>query len=187
MQILIFPIFILYLYRYNNGKLVFGDHENHQISFHPTQFLYLAFFLLLNVPITINDLVVAVRQSLNRLYFSRHALAAYLFLLSASIVIVDKCSIVHPFILADNRHYVFYIYRYFKWLKYPMCSVYPFCLITLLRIIVNSPQKLVKFILWSVVSMLYLMLTPLVEVRYFTIPFVILAFEIRNRCLSFDI
>lgn len=35
--------------------------------------------------------------------------------------------------------------------------------------------------------MLYLMLTPLVEVRYFTIPFVILAFEIRNRCLSFDI
>lgn len=25
-QILIFPIFIYYLYRYNNSKLVFGDH-----------------------------------------------------------------------------------------------------------------------------------------------------------------
>jgi hypothetical protein len=25
-QIMVFPIFIWYLYRYNNGKLVFGDH-----------------------------------------------------------------------------------------------------------------------------------------------------------------
>jgi alpha-1,2-glucosyltransferase len=121
------------------------------------------------------------------MYFGRHALAAYLFLVSASIIIVDKFTIVHPFILADNRHYVFYIYRYFKWSQYLMCLVYPFCFITIIRLIINTNEKLVKFITWGVASMLYLMVSPLVELRYFTVPFVLLALEIRNRNLTFDV
>lgn len=68
-----------------------------------------------------------------------------------------------------------------------MCLVYPFCFISVLRLIVNNNDKLVKFILWCVASMLYLMVSPLVELRYFTVPFVLLAFEIRNRSLTFDV
>lgn len=69
---------------------------------------------------------------------------------------VDKWTIIHQFILSDNRHYVFYIYRYFYWLRYPLCLVYPFCIIILLRVIVSSNGKLVKFLVWGVAAMMYL-------------------------------
>lgn len=161
-QICIFPIFALYLYRYNNSRLTFGDHDNHPLSFHPTQFLYLTLFIIINLPITINDFVYAFKESVLRFYFSRHALAAYLFLVSGCIVVVDKWTLVHPFILADNRHYVFYLYRYFGWTKWVLCLVYPLCLIAIIRLIVNSNDKLVKLLVWGVTSMLYLMVSPLV-------------------------
>lgn len=137
-QILIFPLFFWYLHHYNEGRLVFGDHLNHQATFHPTQFLYLSLFIMVNLPISLNDFTYSIKESFTRMYFSRHALAAYLFLVSGCIVLIDKWTIVHPFILADNRHYIFYIYRYFRWMKYPLCLVYPFCLITIVRLIVNS-------------------------------------------------
>jgi alpha-1,2-glucosyltransferase len=149
--------------------------------------LYLFLFITLNLPITLNDFVYMVKNALNGLYFSRHALAAYLFLVSLSLIIIDKFSLVHPFILADNRHYIFYIYRYFRWAQYPLCLVYPFCILSNIKLIVNSNEKLVKFIIWSVTSLFYLMLSPLVEFRYFAIPFVMLSLEIRNRNLTFDI
>ena len=79
-QILVFPVFCWYLYKFNNGKLVFGDHLNHQTSFHPTQFLYLLIFIVVNLPITFNDFGYTIKETFARLYFSRHALAAYLFL-----------------------------------------------------------------------------------------------------------
>ena len=55
LQILIFPLFILYLYQYNNGSLVFGDKVNHEFSFHPTQLLYLSLFIAINLPISYAD------------------------------------------------------------------------------------------------------------------------------------
>lgn len=186
-QVLIFPLFLWYLHRYNNGRLLFGDHEHHVPVFHPTQMLYLTLFLFVNLPITISDFMHCLRETFNRIYYSRHAFATYLFLLSASLVIVDKCSYVHPFILADNRHYIFYIYRYFRWAKYPLCLLYPFLIIFLGRLVVTSKEKLIRFIIWGAVSMLYLMLSELVEFRYFTIPFVMLAFEVKNKNMSLDI
>lgn len=60
-------------------------------------------------------------------------------------------------------------------------------MIMLVKLIVNSTEKLAKFILWGGISLLYLMLSPLVEFRYFTVPFVLLALEIRNRTLTFDV
>ena len=156
---MVFPIFAWYLYRYNDGKLLFGDHSNHVPSFHPTQILYLSLFLFVNLPVTLSDYLLTIKESFNRIYYSRHAFATYLFLLSACLVIVDKYSLVHPFILADNRHYIFYIYRYFKWAKFPLCLVYPFCMIVIIRLVATSHDKLFKFILWVCVSLVYLMLS----------------------------
>ena len=186
-QILIFPIFWAYIYYYNGGRLLFGDHDNHRPAFHPTQLLYLSLFLFLNLPMTLSDYVHSVKETFNRLYYSRHAFAAYLFLLSACLVIVDKCSLVHPFILADNRHYIFYIYRHFRWAKYPLCLVYPYVIIVIVRQVVTSQEKLAKFITWASISLVYLMLSELVEFRYYTVPFVMLSFELRNRSMSLDV
>lgn len=54
-QILVFPIFLYYIHKYNDNKLVFGDHESHQLVFHPTQLLYLLVFAFVNLPITLGD------------------------------------------------------------------------------------------------------------------------------------
>lgn len=87
-QISIFPLFLYYLHHFNGGKLVFGDHSNHPASFHPVQILYLMLFVVINLPLPFNDFVFLVKDTLNRLYYSRHALAAYLFLVSICIILV---------------------------------------------------------------------------------------------------
>ena len=98
---------------------------------------------------------------MQRVYISRHALAAYMFLLSLSIILVDKCTLVHPFITDDNRHYTFYIYRYIlknTYLKYLMCLVYAFSINFIFKQVVNSELKLMRFILWLGASFGYLCL-----------------------------
>ena len=52
-QVLLILGFLFYIKKYNNGQLVFGDSENHQVSFHPTQMLYLSLFLVINFPLTL--------------------------------------------------------------------------------------------------------------------------------------
>jgi alpha-1,2-glucosyltransferase len=108
---------------------------------HPVQMLYLSIFMLLNIPINIDDYYSTFKTIFQKLFYSRHFLASYLFLLSTSIILVDKFTMVHEFILADNRHYLFYLYRVgskywiFKWL---LCLVYPFAIMFIFRVIVNS-------------------------------------------------
>ena len=53
LQIASIGIFLGYIYFFNEGKLVFGDHSHHQMTFHPTQLLYLSVFCFCNLPITI--------------------------------------------------------------------------------------------------------------------------------------
>ena len=61
LQLSIFPIFVGYLYYYNNGKLTFGDHDNHTFTFHPTQILYLSVFIIVNMPLTLGDYFLTFR------------------------------------------------------------------------------------------------------------------------------
>lgn len=89
-QIALLVGFFLYLKQYNQGRLVFGDVENHAVSFHPTQILYFATFACLNLPLNPQELFVTAWKVLQRIYYSKHAMSTFLFLLSASIVLVDQ-------------------------------------------------------------------------------------------------
>ncbi len=140
-QILIIVIFYSYIHYFNEGQLVFGDHSHHKMKFHPTQLLYLSLFLVLNMPFNLDELISAFKNIFRKIYYSKHSLSAYLFLLSISIILVDKFTLVHDFTLADNRHYIFYLYRkiyqYSFW-RFGMCLVYPICWIFLFKSIVKS-------------------------------------------------
>lgn len=97
---------------------------------------------------------------------------------------------MHPFILADNRHYTFYLYRRFfsrPFFRYAMCVVYSLSLIFIFRLTVNSQQKLVRILMLLFFTFGVLFVTGLVEFRYFTIPLVYLSFEISNRSKSLDV
>lgn len=88
-QLFLLTLFIGYLYKFNNGRLLFGDVTNHPVSFNPTQILYFALFATLNLPLTIREFLFTWTNVIRRLYYSRHALSTWLFLLSISIVFVD--------------------------------------------------------------------------------------------------
>jgi alpha-1,2-glucosyltransferase len=175
---------------FNGGRLVFGDHSHHRLTFHPNQLLYLALFCICNLPITLGEYISSVGNFFQRVYISRHALAAYLFLLAISIVLVDQFTLIHPFVRDDNRHYTFYIYRYL--LKRPvprfaLCLAYAFSFHFLYKQVVNSELKLMRFILWVGASSAYLCLGELVEFRYFAVPFLMLCFELENKNFNLDV
>lgn len=82
--------FFIYLKKYNGGRLVFGDVENHAVSFHPTQILYFAVFACINLPLNPRELFLTCWTVLRRIYYSKHAMSTFLFILAASIVMVDQ-------------------------------------------------------------------------------------------------
>eukprot|EP00919_Chromeraceae_sp_WS-2016_P047102 GHVR01111682.1.p1 GENE.GHVR01111682.1~~GHVR01111682.1.p1 ORF type:complete len:329 (-),score=-31.56 GHVR01111682.1:74-1060(-) len=141
LQFLVLISVWLYLKYYNEGNFVFGDHQSHKLTFHPTQLMYLSVFCFINIPLNIKEYISTSYNMVQKIYYSRHALASYLLILSISIVIVDQFSFVHKFILSDNRHYTFYLYRLiFKSysLRLLGCLVYPLCFTFLFKTIVHS-------------------------------------------------
>lgn len=140
-QALVVILFLVYIKLFNEGRLVFGDHTHHQMTFHPNQILYLSIFIFFNLPITLGEYLFSINIFFQRIYISRHSLAAYLFVLSLSIILVDQFTYIHPFIRDDNRHYTFYIYRYFLKYNIPkflLCLGYTFSFHFLFKQVVNS-------------------------------------------------
>ncbi|KAF2421518.1 hypothetical protein EJ08DRAFT_620018 [Tothia fuscella] len=113
-----------------NGGVVLGDKSNHEVTLHISQMLYLwPYILFFSFPITIPkvlSILTGTRQtptSLPRLI----AMAIVSFYVA---VIVYTNTIVHPFTLADNRHYVFYVFRILMGnpaMKYVAVPVYVVC------------------------------------------------------------
>jgi alpha-1,2-glucosyltransferase len=149
------------------------------------------------------------RRSGVRLYHVPYLILATLF----GLAIIHYNTIIHPFTLADNRHYIFYIFRYSirrnEIAKYTLAPVYVACGYVLfltfggLRSLQTQPSATaitaksqaiqkksddkvtqiqaveaqgngaVFTVIWFGASALSLITAPLVEPRYFIIPWVI--------------
>lgn len=84
-------------------------------------------------------------------------------------------TLVHPYLLADNRHYTFYVWNRFyarhEYARFAIIPLYIFGLST----VFSSLDGSIGFKLFFVVStVLTLCLQQLIEVRYFLIPFLLL-------------
>ncbi|KAK0121437.1 glucosyltransferase [Cadophora gregata] len=205
-----------------NGGVVLGDKANHVATIHIPQMLYIwPFMAFFSAP-----LIVPIGLSfLHRLFklFSlplfprlvwQYLLAAIYTAgaLAVTLVIIKFNTIIHPFTLADNRHYMFYVFRY-TILKHPMvryllAPVYLICgflvYLTLCAQSTTSPTTLKKkressknsddqpraeekpatntqsdgpttsfVLILLLTTALSLITAPLVEPRYFIIPWVI--------------
>ncbi|KAK4238679.1 hypothetical protein C8A03DRAFT_43604 [Achaetomium macrosporum] len=105
-----------------NGGVVLGDKSNHIATIHLAQMLYiwplLAFFCApLLLPSAISAILHPVQHFQSLLFISswRSALVNISFTLLTillSLAVVKYNTIIHPFTLADNRHYMFYVFRY---------------------------------------------------------------------------
>ena len=187
-----------------------GDKENHVVSMHLAQMLYLwpcfAFFSLpLLYPYIINILPntvlpPALRLSSIESRFPR--IIVRVAVIAIMLAIAHYNTLVHPFTLADNRHYTFYIFRILlrhpaiKYLAGPIYFLCAWAAVAALggqnaQIQQPTPKRSSKqrwqdtaispsslgsdprasfLLIWLLATAASLVTTPLVEPRYFVVP-----------------
>ncbi|WFD03167.1 dolichyl-P-Glc:Glc2Man9GlcNAc2-PP-dolichol alpha-1,2-glucosyltransferase [Malassezia obtusa] len=106
---------------WNGGELALGDKAHHQLAVHVPQLGYFfAFATFFGWP--------ALLPVLGRVRVGRRGLLALGALTLAGLVAVHAATYVHPFLLADNRHYMFYVWRRVinaaPWTRYALVPLY---------------------------------------------------------------
>lgn len=171
-----------------NGGITFGDKENHQVTVHLAQILYCAAFLsFFTLPIWFSYNTIKLYTAFA--FTNASGLNTLLTVASYWIIhyVVKNFTVVHPFLLADNRHYTFYIYRKIlsrKHAEYLLVPAYHFCcwlVVFLLKSIHNSALSLKPTGIVAFVGAIALTLipSPLFEPRYYIVPLVIFRIFIR--------
>ncbi|KAJ2299627.1 hypothetical protein IW139_001605 [Coemansia sp. RSA 353] len=127
-----------------NGGIVLGDKSNHQAGVHvPQMFYFYAPVLSTAVGLALT-LVMAVG--------------------------VNRFTVEHPFLLGDNRHYTFYIwknlFRSCWWARYLYIPGYVSCMLGVHAALWRAPA--LWHIMWLVCTAAVLVPSPLLELRYFT-------------------
>ncbi|KAI9906218.1 hypothetical protein PsorP6_004570 [Peronosclerospora sorghi] len=93
--------------------MMLGDKSNHEVTFHGAQMLYFTivaasgFGLRLLTPDHLQLFAVSVHRKCSSL----QGFLFIIFLVVATIGVIFHFSPVHKFLLADNRHYTFYVWR----------------------------------------------------------------------------
>ncbi|XP_055639926.1 putative Dol-P-Glc:Glc(2)Man(9)GlcNAc(2)-PP-Dol alpha-1,2-glucosyltransferase [Toxorhynchites rutilus septentrionalis] len=164
-----FVIFLLY-----NGSIVVGDKTAHVAAIHVPQIFYFTIFFAI---FSGSHIFSCLRRMLR---FVRKKWYITVLCCALFVVIVSKNTIVHPYLLADNRHYTFYIWNRFygKWwfARYLPIPIY-FGVIVILgwMLLGNSGQQNIALSLfWIAATFVSVALQQLVEVRYFILPFLVL-------------
>eukprot|EP00256_Glycine_max_P063614 XP_014633454.1 dol-P-Glc:Glc(2)Man(9)GlcNAc(2)-PP-Dol alpha-1,2-glucosyltransferase isoform X2 [Glycine max] len=171
------------LFVYWNGSVVLGAKEAHAVTPHFAQMLYFSLVsVLAQAPMhfTITqavDLFQMFRKSRPLLYFQMF-LALVVGLLS-----VHFFSVAHPYLLADNRHYPFYLWRKVimaHWpIKYLLVPVYICSWLSMIHMLGKFRSK-IWVLAYFLATAAVLVPTPLIEFRYYTIPFYFLVLHCNN-------
>ncbi|CAG9801046.1 unnamed protein product [Chironomus riparius] len=167
--ILVIIKFLIFLVK--NGSLVVGDKTAHPATLHLSQALYFSLFtLIFGFSLWFHNIWSFIKQIRNKRFVISIISIAILMAL-----IIRYNTIVHPYLLADNRHYTFYVWNRLygrnEYMRYLLIPVYIFGM----YVICKSLHGSIGFKLFYIIStLLTFCLQGLVEVRYFLIPFVIL-------------
>lgn len=173
-----------------NGGITFGDKENHQVSVHLAQILYCAAALaIFTLPLWFS------RKTL-RLYtefaFTGHyGLNTISTILSCAVLhyVVANFTVVHPFLLADNRHYTFYVCRKIlsrKHAELMLVPAYHFCCWLVVYLLKDSHKSTLSLkptgiLAFLGATVLTLVPSPLFEPRYYIVPLVVFRIFIRPK------
>lgn len=194
-----------------------GDKSAHTATIHLPQMLYIwPYITLFSAPLLIGPLLrpivtflprrlqILSHQHLNTSYYGIPTFATTGIFVAVSFLAVHFNTIIHPYTLADNRHYVFYVFKMLRLhpaLKYLAVPVYYVCAWITVQALASPPAPVslekeqrerekskvsltkdkvdhqagqISFvIIWLVTTALSLITAPLVEPRYFIIPWII--------------
>jgi alpha-1,2-glucosyltransferase len=203
-----------------------GDKSAHTATIHIPQMLYIwPYIAFFSAPILVGPLlrpVVALlparfrticRDSLN--VHTGYVLPNLLFsgmFVAIGLIAVHLNTMVHPYTLADNRHYVFYVFRIFRLYpatKYLGVPIYYVCAwLTIQSLALTStgeegaerkrddrptndetepqPCQVSFIIIWLATTALSVITAPLVEPRYFIIPWIMWRLHVPYNSASFS-
>jgi len=164
-----------------NGGIVVGDRENHEVILHVTQIFYYSAFVVLMLPFHFIGYLKWVTSDRSRLL---QALLLVIVLSPIVAIIAHRFSHIHMFILSDNRHFIFYIWRrlfhihvtpdiplkYFA-LYSPVFVISMLFILNLLKSSHKSSLWILSYVLCTCLNLIPL---PLIEFRYFLVPFILL-------------
>jgi len=165
-----------------NKGIVIGDRSAHAPSINFGQFGYFMAFSIFFVSLDLQT--VTIRKLPHFLMDVRKNVFFFIAITLISLILIHYFSPEHPYLLADNRHYTFYIWknifrrfpnsRYFFTLGY----IFAFWLIW------NSLRQ-VQSILWCIFFfscvLAVLVPTTLLEFRYYIIPFLFIKLHLGNN------
>ncbi|KAK6244875.1 hypothetical protein QUC31_011284 [Theobroma cacao] len=157
-----------------NGSVVLGAKEAHTVSPHFAQIMYFSIVSALFAA----PLHFTIGQALDLFwsFWKNRLLGFFLGFLAliASLLSVHFFSIAHPYLLADNRHYTFYLWRKiinFHWsMKYLLVPVYVYSWFSIFHLL-DKTQRRIWVLVYFLATSAVLVPAPLIEFRYYTIPF----------------
>ncbi|OXU26810.1 hypothetical protein TSAR_005041 [Trichomalopsis sarcophagae] len=159
-----FVTFVIY-----NGGIVVGDRTAHIPTIHFAQILYYATFILaFSWPYLLPYFV-------KYLQFIRKNVTASISAVALITLVVHYNTLVHPYILADNRHYSFYIWKNFMnryvFFRYLLIPVYAFAIYAALKSL--SHLRLLSVVAYVLCVFIVMVPQLLLEPRYFIIPYIL--------------
>ncbi|KDO23196.1 hypothetical protein SPRG_10004 [Saprolegnia parasitica CBS 223.65] len=168
-----------------NGAITVGDTANHVAGLHVAQLLYFMTLATMGFGLVCPSIqrVAAVRLETffrdvaHVLTSSLGSCLTSIAVVVALVLAIDRFSLTHPFLLADNRHYTFYIWQRF-YLKHALAKFVPLPVYMYAAWFLWKELRKATTLLWLVVfglaTALALVPSPLVEPRYFLVPFTLL-------------
>lgn len=160
-----------FVFVFINGGIVVGDRSSHEACLHfPQLFYFLSFTLFFSFPHLLTP--AKIRKFLQSL--RRHRVQ-YILIAAISLFLIWKFTYVHKYLLADNRHYTFYVWRKIfqrhELVKYVLVPAYIFAGWSFVDTI---KSKSIFWILMYFVCLLSVTVPQkLLEFRYFILPFLI--------------
>jgi alpha-1,2-glucosyltransferase len=168
-----FALFLIY----NNFTIVLGDASAHVASLHLPQLLYFTaatgFFSF--------PLLLPILPSLR---LSLQGVISLLVATVAAAAAVKYNTVLHPYLLADNRHYAFYVFRRLL-LRFPpytlLAPVPAYIIAGWLQLRALTTVTTAWLILYAGATTATLVGAPLVEPRYFIIAWVLWRCHVGER------
>ncbi|KAJ2510615.1 glucosyltransferase [Coemansia sp. RSA 2049] len=162
----------------NHGSIVLGDKAHHQAAIHLPQAMYFCAYAGFVLAPTVLAAGAGVRWTIGALRSPRN-LAQTAALCVVLGVCVKHFTIEHPFLLSDNRHYPFYVWKNLvrrHWtVRYAAIPAYVYSAAAIHRCLAarSAPTDALWRAVFAVCTAAVLVPSPLLEPRYFTIPLVI--------------
>lgn len=161
---------VFFVFIFLNGGIVVGDRSSHEACLHfPQIFYFFSFTVFFSFPhlMTPSKIICFLRS------VRRHLLQYSIFVI-ISLFLVWKFTYVHKYLLADNRHYPFYIWRKLyqrhEIVKYVLVPVYIFSGWSFIDTLTS------KNVFWKMVYFVCLLAATvpqkLLEFRYFILPYI---------------